>query len=83
MFFGVAPIFHGSAQIFGVFSYCGCIDVTFVSCRRIVSDPAFLAECLQATHDELLGALKSTAPKPAARRRPKPNPRLQATSVRD
>ena len=56
-FFGVAPIFSGTALLFGVFSYCGVIDVTFVSCRRVVPDPAFLAECLEASYGELLGAV--------------------------
>jgi diacylglycerol O-acyltransferase len=56
-FFGVAPIFSGTALVFGVFSYCGVIDVTFVSCRRVVPDPAFLADCLQASYDELLEAV--------------------------
>ncbi|MBV8294956.1 MAG: wax ester/triacylglycerol synthase family O-acyltransferase, partial [Mycobacterium sp.] len=51
-FFGVAPIFHGSALVVGVFSYCGRIEVTFVSCRRVVPDPAFFAECLQSSYDE-------------------------------
>ena len=60
-FFGVAPIFHGTALVFGVFSYRGAIDVTFVSCRRIVPDPAFLAECLQASYDELLAVAQSPA----------------------
>jgi len=60
-FFGVAPIFHGTALVFGVFSYRGAIDVTFVSCRRIVPDPAFLAECLQASYDELLAIAQSPA----------------------
>jgi hypothetical protein len=59
--FGVAPIFHGTALVFGVFSYRGMIDVTFVSCRRIVPDPAFLAECLQASFDELLDIAQSPA----------------------
>lgn len=58
-FFGVALIFHGTAVVFGVFSYRGTIDVTFVSCRRVVPDPALLAECLQASHDELLTATES------------------------
>ena len=60
-FFGVAPIFHGTALVFGVFSYRGAIDVTFVSCRRIVPDPAFLAECLQASYDELLAIVQLPA----------------------
>ena len=61
-FFGVAPIFHGSALVFAVFSYCGRIDVTFVSCRRVVPDPALLAECVQAEDDRLLAAADATTP---------------------
>jgi diacylglycerol O-acyltransferase / wax synthase len=83
-FFGVAPIFHGSALIFGVFSYWGRIEVTFVSCRSTVPDPAFLAECLQVSHDELAGRLTRSAaacdaPTPA----PSPTrPSLPATASR-
>jgi diacylglycerol O-acyltransferase len=59
-FFGVAPVFHGSALVFGVFSYCGRVEVTFVSCRRVVPDPVFLAECLQASYDEFVIASGAT-----------------------
>jgi WS/DGAT/MGAT family acyltransferase len=52
-FFGVAPIFSGTALVFGVFSYRGGIEVTFVSCRRLLSDPEFLTECLRASYEEL------------------------------
>jgi diacylglycerol O-acyltransferase len=52
-FFGVAPIFHGTAVVFGVFSYCGRIEVTFVSCRRLLLDPEFPTECLRASYEEL------------------------------
>lgn len=55
--FGVAPIFDGTALVFGVFSYRGSLEVTFVSCRRVVPDPTFLAECLQASFDEMLTSL--------------------------
>ena len=55
--FGVAPIFDGTALVFGVFSYRGAIEVTFVSCRRVVPDPTFLSECLQSAYDEMLVAL--------------------------
>jgi WS/DGAT/MGAT family acyltransferase len=64
-FFGVAPIFDGTALVFGVFSYRGEIDVSFVSCRRVVPDPAYLAECLQASYDDLLAV---TEPKTATPR---------------
>jgi hypothetical protein len=42
---------------FGVFSYCGRVEITFISCRRIVPDPTFLAECLDGAYRELVGAL--------------------------
>jgi diacylglycerol O-acyltransferase / wax synthase len=67
-FFGVAPIFHGMALVFGVFSYCGRIEVTFVSCRRVVPDPAFLAECIQSSYDELLAKLQAPPAIPHKRR---------------
>jgi hypothetical protein len=41
----------------------GPIEVTFVSCRRVVPDPTFLAECLQSAYDEMFARL---APVPAA-----------------
>jgi diacylglycerol O-acyltransferase len=63
-FFAVAPIFDGTALVFGVFSYRGNIELTFVSCRRVVPDPTFLAECVQSAYDEMLSAL---APTPTAR----------------
>ena len=55
-FFGVAPIFHGTGLVFGVFSYRGEIDLTFVSCRRLVPDPEFLAECVRESYEELRAA---------------------------
>jgi hypothetical protein len=61
-FFGVAPIFSGTALVVGVFSYCGVIDASFVSCRRIVPDPEFLAECMGVAFAELRA---SVAPTPA------------------
>jgi hypothetical protein len=66
--FGVAPIFHGSALVFGVFSYCGRIEVSFGSCRRVVPDPAFLAKCVQASYDELLAKLQAPHTIPHRRR---------------
>ena len=70
-FFGVAPIFHGTGLVFGVFSYRGQIDLTFVSCRRLVPDPEFLADCVRASYEELRAALDPPAPRkrPAMRAR--------------
>jgi diacylglycerol O-acyltransferase / wax synthase len=76
-FFGVAPIFDGTALVFGVFSYRGAIEVTFVSCRRVVPDPTFLAECVQSAYDEMLAAL---APTPAAPTSTTPNAKAKVAT---
>jgi diacylglycerol O-acyltransferase len=77
-FFGVAPIFSGTALVVGVFSYCGVIDVTFVSCRRVVPDPGFLAECLQASYADLLAALPGAAERPVSTSRAARNKPIRA-----
>ena len=80
-FLGVAPVFHGTALVFGVFSYRGRIDVTFTSCRGVVPDPAFLADCLQASYDELLAITQSRAAQPDALATPtRPGRNRSATS---
>lgn len=53
---GLGPIYDGMALIHVVFSYCGEIAVSFTSCREILPDPGFYAECIQASFDELKAA---------------------------
>jgi hypothetical protein len=38
-----------------VLSYCGDITISFTSCREMLPDPAFYADCLQNSFDELSG----------------------------
>lgn len=54
--YGLGPIFDGMGLIFPVFSYCGHITVSFTSCRDMLPDPEFLADCLQESFDELRAA---------------------------
>jgi hypothetical protein len=39
-----------------VFSYNGTITISFTSCREMLPDPAFYADCLQSSFDELYAA---------------------------
>ena len=54
--YGLGPVFDGMGLIFPVFSYCGHITVSFTSCRDMLPDPEFLAECLQESFEELRDA---------------------------
>jgi len=39
-----------------VTSYCGQIGIAVTSCREMLPDPAFYAECLQTSYDEICEA---------------------------
>lgn len=62
---GLAPVFDGMGLNIAVFSYCGTLTISFVSCREMMPDPAYFVECLQASHDELREATAATAANPA------------------
>jgi WS/DGAT/MGAT family acyltransferase len=53
---GLGPIYDGMGLIIPVFSYCGHINVSITSCREMIPDPEFFADCLQASFDELRDA---------------------------
>ncbi len=55
--YGLGPIFDGMGLIFPVFSYNGQITITINSCRDMVPDPDFFAECLQQSYDDLRAAV--------------------------
>ncbi len=54
--FGLGPIFDGMGLIFPVFSYNGQITITVNSCREMMPDPEFFADCLQNSYEELRDA---------------------------
>lgn len=72
--YGLGPIVDGMALIHPVFSYCGEITISFTSCREILPDPEFYAECLQASYEELRDAagVPGPAPKPVHAEHPVP-----------
>lgn len=64
-FQGMGPVADGMGLIHPVVSYCGEIAVCFTSDRDMMPDPAFYAQCLQDSFDELKqAALARFQPQP-------------------
>jgi len=55
-FYGLGPVIDGMGIIHAVFSYCGAISVTATSCRQLMPDPGFYAECLEESYEDLVRA---------------------------
>jgi WS/DGAT/MGAT family acyltransferase len=56
--FGLGPILDGMGIIHPVFSYCGEITISFTSCREMIPDPDFYAQCIEDSFEEMLAATK-------------------------
>ena len=59
--YGMGPIFDGMGLIFPVLSYDGALTISVTSCREMLPDPEFFAQCLQGSYDELRDAALGTA----------------------
>lgn len=60
--FGLGPVVHGLGLFQPVLSYNNTITISAVADRDMMPDPAFYAECLQASFDELKAATLGKAP---------------------
>lgn len=65
---GIGPIMDSMGLFHAVTSYCGMIRITVTACREMMPDPAFYAECLQASIDEYV-ALAEAGEKPAPKKK--------------
>jgi diacylglycerol O-acyltransferase / wax synthase len=54
--YGAGMIVEGMGLIHPVVSYCGDLTISFTSCREMLPDPAFYADCLRASFRELADA---------------------------
>lgn len=54
--FALGPPTDGMGLFHGLISYCGKFNIAISSCREMMPDPAFYAQCLQESFDELLAA---------------------------
>jgi len=64
---GLGPVVHGLGLFQPVLSYNGTITISAIADRDMMPDPAFYADCLQASFDELHAAVVGT-PKPAKKK---------------
>ena len=64
--YGAGMIAEGMGLIHPVMSYCGDITISFTSCREMLPDPAFYADCLRTSFDDLAAA---TSPRAGRSRR--------------
>jgi diacylglycerol O-acyltransferase / wax synthase len=79
---GMGPVFDGMGLINAIYSYVDTIAIAFTSDRKMMPDPAFYAQCLKESYDELLAAT-TDAPTPKAAATPAPKiaekPKAKAT----
>ena len=67
--FGMGPVTDGMGTMHPVLSYNGEIAISVTVCREMLPDPAFYAECIQASFDELAEATTPRPPRPSRARR--------------
>jgi hypothetical protein len=51
--YGLGPVLDGMGIIHAIFSYCGELTITATSCRELMPDPGFYAQCLEESFAEL------------------------------
>lgn len=54
--FGLGPAIDGMGLFHALLSYCGLFNISINACREMMPDPAFYAQCLQESFDELYHA---------------------------
>ena len=57
---GTGPCVDGNGLFHSIGSYCGEVTVGITCCREMMPDPAFYAQCLQESFDELKAASLGT-----------------------
>ncbi len=72
---GMGPVFDGMGLINAIYSYVDTIAIAFTSDRNMMPDPAFYAQCLKESYEELLAATTATAPVPAPKKAEAPAPK--------
>jgi len=72
--YSLGPPIDGMGLFHGLGSYCGRFNISISACREMMPDPAFYAQCLQDSFDELYEAainLEKKDSKPANKRKTK------------
>jgi diacylglycerol O-acyltransferase / wax synthase len=65
-------------------SYCAQATIGFTACRKVMPDPEFYSECLQASFDEMIAALaaQETAPAPATKTKTRAEPKAAPSTAK-
>ena len=79
--YAAGMITEGMGLIHPVMSYCGDITISFTSCREMLPDPAFYADCLRESFAELGADRAARAPRRRANRPAPTTPRRRRTSA--
>ena len=58
----LGPLAHGMGLIHPITSYCGRVVIAFTSDRDMLPDPAFYAQCIEDSFDEMKSAAGSRSP---------------------
>jgi len=66
--FALGPPIDGMGLFHGLGSYCGRFNISVSACREMIPDPAFYAQCLQDSFDELLEASIPPKSKPVRKK---------------
>ena len=70
--YGLGPVVHGLGLFQPVLSYNGTITISAVADRDMMPDPAFYAQCLQESFDELKSVtIDKAAPEPVKKALPR------------
>lgn len=60
--YGLGPIVDGVGLFLAIFSYCGRVNISVISCRAMLPDPELLVQCLQQSFDELHAVSQGLSP---------------------
>lgn len=73
-YYGLGPVVHGMGLFQPVIGYNDNITISAIACREMMPDPAFYADCIQQSYDELKSATLGSDAQPKTRRRPADKP---------
>ncbi len=79
--FSLGPPIDGMGLFHGLGSYCGKFNISVSACREMMPDPAFYAQCLQESFDELLAATAQKKPQPSRKKTKKKRSKKVAKKV--
>jgi WS/DGAT/MGAT family acyltransferase len=78
--YGLAMVHDGMGLMHSAQSYVGEMYLSFTACREMLPDPAFYAECIRASHDDLVRASPAGSPPKRAASAKRPTAKAKRSS---